>query len=156
MLGGNSIFFIMDKGTKNVIACTLLAVVILVCLFACGKRTTATTRSIIKSDTLKVDNNFELKQNSTFSDISTVRPIDASKPMFWAGAWHYNVVLEFDKSIKKGVELKSNESLSYSSSGTEVKDKNTVKTDYSNVWVGLSMIIGTLFVLYLALKKYIP
>lgn len=144
----------MDKGTFNIILCALLAMIMLLCAFGCGKRTSATTHTIIKSDSLQIANSLELIQNATFSDVGTVRPFDASKPMFWAGAWHYNVVLEFDKSIKKGVELKSNESLSYSSSRAEAEGKNTVKTDYSNIWVGLALAIGTLFVLYLTLKKY--
>lgn len=144
----------MDKGSKTILFCAITAIVILVSLFGCGKRVISTTQAIIKSDSLRISNILELKQNATFSDIGTVRPFDASKPMFWAGSWHYNVVLEFDKSIKKGIELKSNESLSYKASESKRRDKKSEKTDHANIWIGLSLVIGTLFVLYLTLKKY--
>lgn len=35
-----------------------------------------------------------------------------------------------------------------------IKVKETQKTDYSNIWIGLSFVVGLLFILYLTLKKY--
>ena len=146
----------MEKGTKNLIVCTFLAVTILLCVFGCGKRTTSTTHTSIKNDSIKINNSFELSQNATWSDIGTVKPFDASKPMLWNGAWHYNTVIEFDKSIKKGIDIKTNDNLSYKGSEANARSKETKKTDNSNLYIGLSLVIGTLFVLYLTLKKYIP
>jgi len=143
----------VEKSTKKLIVCFLLSVSILYCVFGCGKRTTSITHTSIKNDSLKINNSFELTQNATFSDIGTVKPFDASKPMLWNGAWHYNTVIEFDKSIKKGIDIKANDNLSYKGSETEAKNKETQKTDNSNLYIGLSLVIGTLFVIYLTLKK---
>lgn len=144
----------MEKGTKNIIACFLLAVSILFSIFGCGKRTTSTAHTSIKTDSLQINNNIELKQNVTFSDIGTVKPFNPLKPMLWNGAWHYNTVIEFDKSIKKGIEIKTNNNLSYTGSESETKNKETVSNNKNFLWIGLSFVIGTLFVLYLTLKKH--
>jgi len=148
----------MEKGTKCLITAFTSAITILLisAIWSCGKRTTSTTHTSIKNDSLQINNSFELKQNATFSDIGTVKPFDASKPMLWNGAWHYNTIIEFDKSIKKGIDIKANDNLSYTGSESVVENKETKKTDNSNLYIGLSLVIGTLFVLYLTLKKYIP
>jgi len=144
----------MEKGTKNLIVCFLRAISILCCVFGCGKRTTSTTHTSIKNDSLHINSSFELSQNATFSDIGTIRPFDPLKPMLWNGAWHYNTVIEFDKSIKKGIDIKANDNLSYTGSETDAGSKETQKTDNSNLYIGLSLVIGTLFVIYLTLTKY--
>ncbi|HJS00718.1 MAG TPA: hypothetical protein VJ780_07280 [Flavobacterium sp.] len=149
----------METGTKCLIQCFVMAAtgtIILLCLFGCGKRTTSTTRTEIKNDSLRIENSFELTQNATFSDIGSVRPFDASKAMLWNGKWYYNTIIDFDKSVSSGSVLKGSENLSYTNSESQEKNKETQKTDYSNLWIGLSAVIGTLFVLYLTLKKYIP
>lgn len=156
MQRGNSILLVMGKATINIIVCACLAVFILMCLFSCGKRTTRTTHTSIKNDSLQISRSIELTQNATWSDIGSVRPFDNSKPMLMDGKYYYNVVLEFDRSITSGNILKANENLSYTGSEIVAKDKKTEKTDHSNFWIGLSIIIGTLFVLYLTLKKYTP
>lgn len=148
----------MEKGTKSIIACFILAITILLmsAIWSCGKRTTSTTHTSIKKDSLQINNSFELSQNATWSDIGTVKPFDSSKPMLWNGAWHYNTIIQFDKSIKKGIDIKANDNLSYTGSDAEAGSKETQKTDNSNLYIGLSLVVGTLFVLYLTLKKYIP
>ena len=146
----------MEKGTKCLITAFTLAITILLmsAIWSCGKRTTSTTHTSIKNDSLQINNSFELTQNATWSDIGTVKPFDASKPMLWNGAWHYNTIIEFDKSIKKGIEIKANDNLSYKGSYDEAGSKETQKTDNSNLYIGLSLVIGTLFVIYLTLTKY--
>lgn len=146
----------MCKSTLHLIFCATLAITILLCVFGCGKRITSTTRTEIKNDSLSIENSIELTQNATFNDIGSVRPFNALKPMIWNGKWYYNTIIEFDKSISSGSVLKSNENLSYTGSESQEKNKETQKTDYSNIWIGLSAVIGILFVLYLTLKKYIP
>lgn len=146
----------MEKGTKCLITSFVLAVLILSAVFSCGKRITSTTRTEIKNDSLNINNNIELTQNATWSDIGSVRPFNALKPMLWNGEWYYNTIIEFDKSISSENAFKRSENLSYSGSEEEAKNKQTQKTDYSNIWIGLSLVFGILFVLYLTLKKYIP
>jgi len=85
-----------------------------------------------------------------------MKPFDVLKPMIIDGKEYFNVTFEFDKSISKELEIKSNKNLSYTGSESSESNRNTEKTDYSNIWIGLSFVIGILFVLYLTLKKYIP
>lgn len=144
----------MSKATKNLIVSAALAIFILIVLFGCGKRTTSFDRIEIKKDSLVINKSIELNQNITWSDIGTLTPIDNSKPMILNGVHYYNSLITFDKSIKKGIEIKGNENLSYKGSETEDVKKDTEKKDSSNLWIGLSLIIGILFVLYLTLKKY--
>lgn len=144
----------MEKGTTNLIACFLLAISILCCIFGCGKRTTSTTHASIKNDSLQINNSFELTQNTTIANIGTLRPFDNSKPMVLNGKYYYNTIIEFDKSIKKGIDIKANDNLSYTGSESEKENKETIKTDNSNLYIGLSFVIGILFVLYLAIKKH--
>lgn len=149
----------MEKGTKCLIPCFVIAstgTIILLCLFGCGKRITSRTLTEIKNDSLSIENSIELTQNATFNDIGSVRPFDALKPMLWNGKWYYNTIIDFDKSIGSVSVLKSNENLSYKGVEFDTFNKETQKTDYSNIWIGLSAVIGILFVLYLTLKKYIP
>lgn len=144
----------MEKGTINLIGCTCLAITILLCLFGCGKRITHTTRTEIKNDSLRIENSFELTQNATFNDIGSVRPFDALKPMLWNGKWYYNAIIDFDKSISSGSVLKGNENLSYTGSESQEKKKETVSNNKNLLWIGLSFVIGLLFIVYLNLKKY--
>jgi len=143
----------MEKGTKNLIVCFLLAISILPWL-GCGKRTTSTAHTSIKNDSLQINNSFELTQNATFSDIGTIRPFDPLKPMLWNGYWHYNTVIEFDKSIKKGIYIKANDNLSYTGSEANAGLKETQSNNRNLLWIGLTAVIGTLFVIYLTLTKY--
>lgn len=144
----------MHTGTKILITSFTLAIVILFCVFGCGKRTTSFERIEIKKDSLNIQNSTELKQNYTFNDIGSIRPFDPLKPIILDGKYYYNVIIDFDKSIYSGVEIKSNNNLSYIGSESETKNKETVKTDNANLYIGLSFVIGILFVLYLALKKH--
>lgn len=129
-------------------------IVLITLLTSCGKRITTIEKHYIKSDSLVIDNTVQMVQNVSWNDIGSVKPFDTSKPMLWNGKWYYNTIIEFDKSIKSGIEVKANENLSYTGSESEAKEKNVEKTDYSNIWIGITFVIGTLFVLYLSLKKY--
>ncbi|WP_295677275.1 hypothetical protein [uncultured Empedobacter sp.] len=144
----------MHTGTKNIITCFVLATFILYCIFGCGKRTTSFERTEIKKDSLRIYQEVQLTQNATWSDIGKIKPFDPLKPMLWNGAWHYNTIIEFDKSIKKGIEIKANDNLSYTGSESETKNKETVSNNKNFLWIGLSFVIGILFVLYLSLKKH--
>lgn len=144
----------MHTGTKNIIFCFVLATAILCCVFGCGKRTTTHEKHYIKSDSLNIQNRTELKQNYTFNDIGSIRPFDPLKPIILDGKYYYNVIIDFDKSVYSGLEIKANNNLSYNGSEFEKESKETVKTDDSNLYIGLSFVIGILFVLYLSLKKH--
>jgi hypothetical protein len=146
----------METGTKTLITSFVIAITILLTsgIWSCGKRIASTEKHYIKNDSLTISNHYELTQNATFSDIGSIKPFDALKPMIIDGKWYFNTVIEFDKSIKKGIEVKAGENLSYTSSESSETSKQTEKTDNSNLWIGLTFVIGTLFVIYLTLKKY--
>ena len=147
----------MEKGTKCLIPCFVMAAtgaIILLCLFGCGKRITSTTRTEINNDSLRIENSIELTQNATFNDIGSVRPFDASKAMLWNGKWYYNTIIDFDKSITKNSNYGEFAAIKKVTHNERVKEKETQKTDYSNIWIGLSFVVGLLFIVYLTLKKY--
>lgn len=146
----------MCKSTNCLLVSLTLAITILVITFGCGRRTTALSRTDFKSDTLNYNTSIELRQNSTFNDIGTVRPSDPSKPMLWGGAWHYNTVIQFDKTISSGLDIQSGESLSYQGEEQSGETHSTDRKNSGHIYLILSAVIGTLFVLYLTLKKYIP
>lgn len=144
----------MHTGTKTLIISLVSAITIICCVFGCGKRTTTYEKHYIKSDSLNIQNSTELRQNATWSDIGTVKPFDPLKPMLWNGAWHYNTVIEFDKSIKKGIDIKINGKYVHTNSEDLINKRDTERTDNANLYIGLSFVIGLLFILYLTLKKY--
>lgn len=146
----------MEKATLNLIFCFSLAVAILLCLFGCGKRVTSIELVEIKKDSIRVENKVELTQNATFNDIGSVKPFDVKKPMLLNGKWYYNTIIEFDKSIKKEIEIKAGENLSYTGSGLESKKKETEKTDYSNSIIGVVFVLALFLFLYIYLKNWKP
>ena len=134
-------------GTK--LACFCLVTIILA---GCGTRKTAKEYHTFKSDTLKINNIYELAQNSTFNDIFELNPIDNTKPIIINGISYYNASILFDKSIKKGIEIKGSENLSYSSGFGVIKSKNTEKKDNTILWIGVSSVV----VLFIFLWFYLP
>lgn len=146
----------MNKATLNLIFCFSLAVTILLCLFGCGKRVTSIERVEIEKDSIHIENSIELTQNAAFNDIGSVKPFDAKKPMLWGGKWYYNTIIEFDKSIKKGIEIKAGENLSYTGSESEEKNKHVEKTDYSNSIIGVIFVLALFLFLYIYLKNWKP
>ena len=146
----------METGTKTLIISFVSALTILLTsgIWSCGKRTTSTEKHYIKNDSLNISNHYELKQNSTFSDIGSIKPFDALKPMIIDGKWYYNTIIEFDKSIKKGIEIKSGNNLSYTGSENSEISNHTESNNRNLLWIGLTFVIGILFVIYITLKKY--
>ena len=135
-------------GTK--LACFCLVTITLAA--GCGTRNTGKSRIEIKHDTLKVNNSYELAQNSTFYDIFELKPIDNTKPIIINGISYYNASILFDKSIKNGIEIKGSENLSYSSGSGVVKTKNTTAENYNFMWIGIVFV----FSLFIFLWFYLP
>ena len=136
-----------NYGIKSVFFCLVTII-----LAGCGTRNTGKSRIEIKHDTLKVNNNYELKQNSSFNDIFSVKPIDNTKPIIINGISYYNASILFDKSIKNGIEIKGSENLSYSSGSKVSESKNTEKKDNTILWIGVSSVV----VLFIFLWFYLP
>lgn len=148
----------MEKGTKCLITSFAIAITILLTsgIWSCGKRVTSIERTEIKKDSIHIENKVELTQNATFNDIGSVKPFDAKKPMLWGGKWYYNTIIEFDKSIKQGIEIKEGENLSYTGSESEEKNKQAEKSDYSNSIIGVVFVLALFLFLYIYLKNWKP
>ena len=147
----------METGTKCLIPCFAMAAtgtIILLCLFGCGKRITTSERHSINKDSILINNSFELTQNASFSNIGSLKPFDPLKPMIIDGKQYFNVTFEFGNTAQSKLNIKSKDNLSYNGSEKLDIEKKTEKTDHSNLWIGLSLVIGTLFVLYITLTKY--
>ena len=125
-------------------------------LVGCGTRITGKSRIEIKHDTLKVNNNYELTQNSTFNDILELNPIDNTKPIIINGKSYYNASILFDKSIKNGIEIKGSENLSYSGSSEVSESKNTEKKDFGHIIAIVSFILSLFIFIYIVLNNYFP
>ena len=136
-----------NYGIKSVFFCLVTII-----LAGCGTRNTGKSRIEIKHDTLKVNNSYELAQNSTFYDIFELKPIDNTKPIIINGISYYNASILFDKSIKNGIEIKGSENLSYSSGSKVSESKNTEKKDNTILWIGVSSVV----VLFIFLWFYLP
>lgn len=143
----------MNKATLNLIVCTIISVTILLCLFGCGKRVTSIERVEIKKDSISIKNKVELTQNATFNDIGSVKPFDAKEPMLLNGKWYYNTIIEFDKTVKKGIEIKAGENLSYTGSESEEKNKQVKK---NNTIIGVIFVLALFLFLYIYLKNWKP
>lgn len=152
----------MDKGTKIIIGAlvtaisTIISVLICLAIVSCGKRITSIERTEIKNDSIHIENKVKLTQNATFNDIGSVKPFDAKKPMLFNGKWYYNTIIEFDKTIKKGIEIKAGENLSYTGSESIEKNKQVEKTDYSNSIIGVIFVLALFLFLYIYLKNWKP
>ena len=132
------------------LACFCLVTITLAA--GCGTRKTAKEYHTFKSDTLNINNNYELKQNKAFNDIFSLIPIDNTKPIVINGISYYNASIMFDKSIKNGIEIKGSENLSYSSGSKVSESKNTEKKDNTILWIGVSSVV----VLFIFLWFYLP
>ena len=130
----------------------LIKILLLLLFISCGTRKTSKEYHTFKSDTLKVNNNYELTQNSTFNDILELKPIDNTKPIIINGISYYNASILFDKSIKNVIEIKGSENLSYSGSSEVSESKNTEKKDNTILWIGVSSVV----VLFVFLWFYLP
>lgn len=146
----------MEKGTKNLIICFVLAISILLAYTSCGERITSTERYHIENDSLQISQSIELTQNITIAEIGALRPFDNSKPMVIDGKKYFNVTIDFKKSLKGDLNIKSNESLSYTGSENSESNRNTEKTDYSNSIIGVIFVLALFLFLYIYLKNWKP
>lgn len=138
-------------GTKS--ANFFLATLLVFFATSCGgKRSTVKSRIDIKSDSIKINNNIVLTQNSALYDVISFVPIDNTKPIILNGVAYYNTSIKFDKSKFGNLELKNLSSLSYSSTDSLEKSKETEKTDNTLLYIGLAFVVG----LFVFLWFYLP
>lgn len=117
-----------------------------------GTRSTAKSRIDVKADSIKINNNIVLRQNSALYDVILLEPIDISKPIILNGVAYYNTSIKFDKSKFENLEYKDLSELSYSSTGKIEKSKETEKTDNTIMYIGIAFVIC----LFIFLWFYFP
>ena len=144
-------------GTKSVNFC--LAILATFAVINCGKRTTSIEKTYSKKDTTIANlthKNIKVDSNYTIDFLSfKIYPIDVSKP-----------ILINNVKIKNGIIdiISKKETLLYSKidktkieqvkkgSGIEIKkDKETQKSDTSNLWIGIAFVVGLL--IYFLIRK---
>ena len=130
----------------------LIKILLLLLFVSCGTRKTSKEYHTFKSDTLKVNNNYELTKNSTFNDILELKPMDNTKPIIINGISYYNASILLDKSIKNGIEIKGSENLSYSGSSEVSESKNTESKNNNFLWIGIVFVVA----LFVFLWFYLP
>ena len=129
----------------------------LLILFAsCGKRITSKQHYEFESDTLSVENSVKIEQNTKWNDIIILKPFDGSKPIKINGKEYHNVIVTIDKSkntekVKEQTEIKKR-----GTKKEKAKKAETEKTDYSNIWIGISFVIALFFTLYMIVKTNKP
>lgn len=134
-----------------------LAILLVFFVTSCGKRTSIVTESIKKRDTLVsslIQKNIKVDSNHTV-DFSTFRihPIDLSKPIILDGLKIDNAFLEgtHKKETLKVSKLDKTktEDIKKGDAFEKKKEKETEKTDYGNVFIGLIFIVCLFIFLYL-------
>lgn len=129
---------------------------ILILLVSCGKRITSKQHYEFKSDTLSVEKSVKIEQNTTWNDIVVLKPFDVLKPIKINGKEYHNVIVTIDKS-KKTEKVKEQTKIEKKSTKKEkAKKAETEKTDYSNIWIGISFVIALFITLYMIVKTNKP
>ena len=123
---------------------------------SCGKRITSKQHYEFESDTLSVENSVKIEQNTKWNDIIILKPFDGSKPIKINGKEYHNVIVTIDKSkntekVKEQTEIKKR-----GTKKEKAKKAETEKTDYSNIWIGISFVIALFFTLYMIVKTNKP
>lgn len=131
-----------------------LIIISLLVLTSCGgTRKTNASRLELKSTALSVNNDIELKQNSTLLDIISLQPLDNTQPIIINGISYYNASIRFDKSKFDNLEIKANDNLSQDSIDKVEKVKVTERKDYTLLWAGIAFVIALFIFLYIYLPK---
>lgn len=127
--------------------------IFLILVFAsCGTRKTSQTKTEFKSDTLSINNNRILKQNSVLNDIHELRPFDNSKPMIIDGKEYFNVSIIYDKSKFENFEIKDESRIFDIKTENIHKSKVTEKSDPTFMYIGIAFVIC----LFIFLWFYLP
>jgi hypothetical protein len=131
-------------------------ILILLIFASCGKRITSKQHYEFESDTLSVENSVKIEQNTTWNDIVMLKPFDVLKPIKINGKEYHNVIVTIDKSKKTENKKKQVKKENKGTKKEIAKNSNSEKTDYSNIWIGISFVIGLFFTLYMIVKLKKP
>lgn len=102
-----------------------------------GTRATTKNRTELKKDSISINNNIELRQNSSLYDVLRVNPVDISKPVVINGISYYNASITYDKSKFENFEILDKSILSQTSKIEKTTNKETDRKDNTLLYIGL-------------------
>ena len=132
---------------KPLLTSILLALLILL-LFAvcgCGSRKVDT----VQRDSIHVENNYSQGSKIVLGNNFTYRPFDNLKPMIIEGKKYENAIVSNDKT--KIVQKWKNRNIT--KTVTLEKTKQTEKTDYTILFLGMFFILALFLFLHIKLKN---
>ena len=121
-------------------------------IVSCGTRKTSQQKTTFKSDSLSIENTRVLKQNIELRDIYSIKPFDTLKPMIIDGKSYFNVIITKDKSKINKTEDKTENKVSSIKKESEVKIKESEKTDNTILYIGLFFVLCLFIFLWFYLK----
>ena len=127
-------------------------ILILLLIVSCGTRKTSQQSTTFKSDSLSIENKRVLKQEIELRDIYSIKPFDVLKPMIIDGKEYFNASIVFDKSIVKKHENQESKIKKQGSVVKTEKAKETTKTDYTILYLGMFFILCLFIFLWFKLK----
>lgn len=125
---------------------------ILFLLVSCGTRKTSQQSTTFKSDSLTIENKRVLKQETELKDIYSIKPFDVLKPMVIDGKEYFNASIVFDKSIINKSNYGESSTIKKGSIEKIEKAKETTKTDYTILYLGMFFILCLFLFLWFKLK----
>ena len=133
----------------------LKIIIILLLLSSCGTRKVSNKRTTFKSDSLIIENKHVLSQEIILNDIFTLKPFDTLKPIVMNGKSYFNVIITNDKSKITKTEDKTENKVSNIKKESEVKIKESEKTDNTVLYIGLFFVLCLFIFLWLMLRRTI-
>ena len=141
------------KNNYPLILSATIAIIIILLLSSCGTRKVSNKETTFKSDSLIVENNHVLSQEIILNDIFTLKPFDTLKPIIINGKSYFNVIITNDKSKITKTEDKTENKVSNIKKESEVKIKESEKTDNTVLYIGLFFVLCLFFFLWFYLKR---
>ena len=141
------------KNNYPLILSATIAILIMILLSSCGTRKVSNKQTTFKSDSLIIENKHVLSQEIILNDIFTLKPFDTLKPIIINGKSYFNVIITNDKSKIIKTEDKTENKFSNIKKESEVKIKESEKTDNTVLYIGLFFVLCLFFFLWFYLKK---
>ena len=141
------------KNNYPLILSATIAILIMILLSSCGTRKVSNKQTTFKSDSLIIENKHVLSQEIILNDIFTLKPFDTLKPIVINGKSYFNVIITNDKSKIIKTEDKTENKFSNIKKESEVKIKESEKTDNTVLYIGLFFVLCLFFFLWFYLKK---
>ena len=143
------------KNNYTLILSATIAILIMILLSSCGTRKVSNKQTTFKSDSLIIENKHVLSQEIILNDIFTLKPFDTLKPIVINGKSYFNVIITNDKSKIIKTEDKTENKVSNIKKESEVKIKESEKTDNTLLYIGLFFVLCLFIFLWLMLRRTI-